>query len=276
MNRPVRLAIGSTLGAAGALLGAAWIAGRRKDNAAITYPPLDTPKMVADDLWVVDSGPIVAGGARLPVRMTIVRLANGDLWLHSPVQLTPSLTRALAALGPVRHLVAPTFAHWTFLPDWQAAFPDATLWATPNLRDRPQVRRSGLRLDIDLRPAAPPMWADAFEQGVITGAGGFSEVWFFHRPSRALILTDLIENFEPAKLTPLTALTMRAMGGTRGTVAYHVRAALASHLPAFRAEAARMRALAPERVIFAHGRWFETDGAERLAQAFAWALPRNS
>jgi hypothetical protein len=28
----------------------------------------------------------------------------------------------------------------------------------------------------------------------------------------------------------------------------------------------------PERVIFAHGRWYDADGAARLRQAFRWAL----
>ena len=266
------LVTGAAIGAAGALLGAAWLAGRRMDDARITYPPLDIPKPVGEDLWIVDSGPIVAAGARLPVRMTVARLADSGLWLHSPVQLTNALASALAALGPVRHLVAPTFAHWTFLGDWQAAFPEATVWAAPNLRERPQVRRAGLRVDADLGETAPPAWADRITQGVISGAGGFSEVWFFHRPSRTLILTDLIENLEPARLTPLTALAMTAMGATRGKVAFHVRAALAPRAVAVRAAVERMRALAPERVILAHGRWFETNGTARLDRAFGWLL----
>lgn len=29
---------------------------------------------------------------------------------------------------------------------------------------------------------------------------------------------------------------------------------------------------APERVILAHGRWFETDGTARLGQSFSWLL----
>jgi hypothetical protein len=34
--------------------------------------------------------------------MTVIRLAGGDLLLHSPVRLDPGLRRALDAIGPVR------------------------------------------------------------------------------------------------------------------------------------------------------------------------------
>jgi hypothetical protein len=33
-----------------------------------------------------------------------------------------------------------------------------------------------------------------------------------------------------------------------------------------------MLAWNPQRIILAHGRWYERDGAAELARAFAWAL----
>ena len=49
-----------------------------------TYPPLDVPKPVTQNLWVVDSGPMRAMGViPIPVRMTVVRLENGEVLLHS-------------------------------------------------------------------------------------------------------------------------------------------------------------------------------------------------
>ncbi|HEX2940403.1 MAG TPA: DUF4336 domain-containing protein, partial [Rhodopila sp.] len=116
----------------------------------IGYPPLDTPKPVADGVFVVDS--IMSGmlSALLPVRMTVIRLPNGDLLLHSPTRFSFRLKEALDAIGPIRHLVAPNVTHWVFLRDWQRACPQATTWAAPGLRDRRNVRRRGLRLDRDL------------------------------------------------------------------------------------------------------------------------------
>lgn len=44
-------------------------------------------------------------------RMAVVRLADGSLWVHSPVQWGPELARQLEALGPVKHIVSPNFEH---------------------------------------------------------------------------------------------------------------------------------------------------------------------
>ncbi len=53
------------------------------------YHPLNTLKPVGKDIWLVDGGIINMDVkiAKLPfsTRMTIVRLAGGDLWCHSPI-----------------------------------------------------------------------------------------------------------------------------------------------------------------------------------------------
>lgn len=275
-NRAGRLAVGVALGA-GLLIGYRVFAARRGGGAPeeadrASYPPLDTPKPVADAIWIVDSGPMNAMGMTLPVRMTVVRLASGDLLLHSPTRFTRDLGRELKALGPVRHLVAPNIAHWTFLADWQRAFPQATTWAAPGLRDRAQVRRSGIRLDRDLGDRAPDEWAAEIEQGLIQGGLGFTEVYFFHKPTRTLLLTDLLEALEPAKLPPLTRAVMQLSGATRGRTAAYLRPVvkLGGKEPADVAR--RMVSLEPERVIFAHGAWFEDQAGERLRSGLDWLL----
>ncbi len=240
-----------------------------------SYPPLDVPKPVADRVWVVDGAPIRPGGMlTLPVRMTVVRLASGGLWLHSPVRHGPALAQALAKLGPVRHLVAPNVAHWSFLPDWQRAFPEATLWAAPGLRRRRQVRRSGLRIDHDLGERAPEAWSGEIEQAVVPGAGGFREVVFLHLPSRTLILTDLVVNLDAAKLPRLTRLFARANGmlAPQGRAAAYVRLSVRMR----KAEAARaierLLQRRPERLVFPHGAWFERDGTAAARRSLDWLL----
>lgn len=234
----------------------------------IVYPPLDTLKPVSGDLWIVDSGPVRPFGLSLPVRMTVVRLLEGDILVYSPTRLTAELSRELAALGPVRHLVAPSIGHWTFLEDWQQAYPEATTWAVPGLRHRPQVRRARLRIDHDLHSNPADVWAESLDQGLLSG-GGFEEVYLYHRPSRTLILADLVQNLEPARLPPLSRLMMNLVRSTSGETPLHVRLALKlgrdRAAPALR----KMLALEPERVVFAHGLWFENRGAERLRTAVA-------
>lgn len=122
-----------------------------------TDPPLDRPKQVAANVWIVDSGPMMAMGILpLPVRMTIARLADGGLWVHSPTRFFAMLLRQREELGPIRHFVAPNSAHRTFLGEWQTYVPGATTWH------------------------------DDIERIVVDG-GGFYEMCFFHRPYAAFL-----------------------------------------------------------------------------------------
>jgi hypothetical protein len=239
-----------------------------------TYPPLDVPKLVAEGVWIVDSGPIRVLGMPLPVRMTVIRLKSGDLWLHSPTRFSASLKRDLDGLGRIRHLVAPNVAHWTFLQDWQRACPDAETWAAPALRDRAAVKKSGLRLDHDLGDAAPTAWADEIEQSVLPGGAGFREVLFFHKPSRTLVLTDLVVNLEAEKLPWGLRPAARLVGvlAPDGKAPVYLRLIIRLRRREAAAAAARLLERRPERVIFSHGRWFERDGSAALRRSLAWLL----
>jgi uncharacterized protein DUF4336 len=235
-----------------------------------TYPPLDVLKPVASDLWVVDSGPLMVARIPLPIRMVVIRLHDGML-LHSPTRYDRNLREAITALGPIRHLVAPSFAHWTFMREWVAACPEATTWAAPGLRERRQVRRAGLRLDRDLDE---PAWGD-IEQCVIPGGGGFREVALLHRPSGTALLTDLVQNLEPEKL-PVFARPLAHLLGVvapNGRAPLHLRALVRLRRRDAIAAISRVLAWEPERVIFAHGRWFERDGAAELRRSFRWLVP---
>ncbi len=241
------------------------------DRAA--YPPLDTPKPVAEGVWIVDSGPISAFGLSLPVRMTVIRLGNGDLWLHSPTRYDDALRAELERHGRIRHLVAPNIAHWMFVRDWQQRCPDAVTWAAPSLRERGQVKKSGVRLDRDLGDAPPPEWSGEMEQVVVPGVG-FAEVAFFHKPSRTLILTDIVQNLEPEKLPTIMRQVARLNGvlAPNGKAPTYLRLILRAKRRAAAAAVERMLAWNPERVIFSHGRWFERDGAAALRRSFAWLV----
>lgn len=267
-----RLALWGALGSA-AVAGAALmlLRGAARDESRITYEPIDQLKPFADNLWIVDSGPVRAMGMALPVRMAVLSLSDGGLLLHSPTRYTPELGRALDALGTVRHIVAPSVAHWMFVEAWQRAYPDATYWGVPALADREKIRESGVRIDHVLGDTAPDAWSSDIEQGIVTGAG-FEEAWFFHKPSRTLLLTDLVQNLDPAKLTKGTAAAMRAAFATSGTTGLHVRLALRLGGRTAKDAVRVMLATEPERVLFAHGDPFSMDGATRLRRAFSWLV----
>jgi hypothetical protein len=205
--------------------------------------------------------------------MSVVRLANGDLLLHSPAQYTDDLKSAIEALGRIRHLIAPSIGHWMFLRDWQRACPTAETWAVPGLKERAGVRKAGIRIDGELGDNPPEVWASAIDQVLIRGPV-FREVDFFHRGSRTLLLTDLILNIEPEDLRPLARVMASALGicAPNGRAPAYIRALLKLNRAEASQAAARLVAFSPERVIFAHGRWFERDGTAQLRRSLAWLL----
>jgi hypothetical protein len=246
------------------------------DETRITYPPLDIPKAVAPDVWIVDGPAIRFGPAWLgmpfPTRMTIVRLAGGSLFLHSPTRLTPALREAVEALGAPRWIVGPNRLHYWWIPDWHAAFPAAEAFLAPRIRER-----AGGRIDFPTRELAGEAghpWDGDIATLPVEG-GYMTEYVFFHRASRTLVLTDLIENFEPGKLGFWMGLLTR-LGGVRdpdGAMPRDMRATFrGEHRAALERAVETMIAWNPERVILAHGRWYERDGAAELKRAFGWVL----
>ncbi len=98
---------------------------------------------------------------------------------------------------------------------------------------------------------------------------------FFHRPSRTLILTDLIENFEPARITCWHLRLLMKLGGVTdpdGKTPYDLRLTFLRHKPAFRAAIEVMLAWRPQRIVLAHGRWYPENGEAELRRAFRWLL----
>jgi hypothetical protein len=244
-------------------------------DAFIPYAPLNRLKPVAKNVWIAD-GPEIgfkALGMTLPfpTRVTVIRLRDGGLFVHSPIAPDAGLLAQLEALGPVAHLIAPSLIHYWWIPDWAARFPAARVHAVPGLAKK---AKRPLRIDAVLGEGPPPAWAGEIEQMLVSG-DGFREVEFFHRPSATLVLTDLIENFEPARVKNrwLRWLVKAAHAADpHGSAPYDMRLALGRHRARLRDAVWRMLALRPERVILAHGRWYERDGAAELARACAWAL----
>ena len=239
---------------------------------ATGYAPLDTPKPVAPDLWLIDGPAIRFYGLPFSTRATVVRLENGDLWVHSPTRLTEALRAEIAALGPVRHLVAPNWLHYAYIGEWQAAFPGATSWAAPGVAERAASHGMEIEFDHDLTDAAPAAWFGQIDQMIVAGSRLHREVVFFHRASRTLILTDLIENFEPSKLPwwmrPLVRLA--GIAHPRGHMPPDMRASFDK--PQLAASVRKMLDWNPERVILAHGHWYRENGAAELRRAFARLL----
>lgn len=234
------------------------------------YEPLYRLKAVAPAVWIADGGWIRFAGLPFPTRMTVIRLADSGLWLHSPVAPARGLVEEVAALGTVRHLVAPNWLHYAFIAGWARHFPEAMTWGAPGVVDRAEGRGQALAIDAMLGPVAPGPWSAEIAQHLVA-AGPHREVAFCHRASRTLVVTDLYENFEAAKM-PWWTRPLLVLGGVahpRGGIPRDLALLLRLHPHERRRLAATLAGWAPERLILAHGRCLATDAAAALRRAFA-------
>ncbi len=219
---------------------------------------------LAPDLWTA-TAPFGAGGMQLGVRTTVARLANGGLWVHSPIELSDELKSAVDALGPVRFLVAPNKIHHLYLDEWVAAYPGACLCGVVGLPDK----RKDLRWDrvlIDEKP--DPAWGDAFEQKQFLGAPHTNEMVFLHVPSGTLILTDLAFNIRDANFMTRLYLRIGNCYGRLKTTAimrFFVRDKTAA-----RASVERFLEWDFDRIVVSHGEVLEHGGPAALREAFEW------
>lgn len=249
------------------------------DSASPVYEPLNRYKPLATDIGIVD-GPLeymTVAGVRMPLpfttRMTVVRVKNGDLFLHSPVKFDAALAEQLRGMGTIRHLVSPNQFHYAHIGEWSHAFPDAITWASPRVRRRARARRVDVQFNHDLSRDAPSDWLDDIEQTSVPG-GYFGEFVFFHKPSKTLILTDTILNIERDKIRQpwRFATWLTGMYYPQGGLFFGMRLPFLLQKRKTKAAVERMLSWKPERIILCHGRCFETNGTEVLRRMFAFAL----
>lgn len=228
-------------------------------------PPLLEP--IADSVWIAD-GPIVSFlGFPYSTRMAVVRLRDGGLWVWSPTEATNELRESIDALGPIRFLVAPNKIHHLFLAPWCAAYPDAKLYAPPGLREK----RKDLSFDADLGDAPIDEWGGEIAHVVFRGSFALEEVVFFHPASRVAFVTDLIQRFDPKKLSAFSRLIMRldSLVGPNGSTPREWRLSFLRRGPARQA----LRTLLewdPEQVVIAHGENIRENGREVVARSLSW------
>lgn len=226
-------------------------------------------KPFATSLWLAE-GPVVSvAGFRYPTRMAVVKLADASLFIWSPVALGSALKDEVAALGKVSHIVAPNSLHHLHLAEWKAAFPQARLHAAPGLRSK----RRDLSFEADLVDAPDPAWKGQLEQVIVKGNLITSEVVFFHRESRTVLFTDLLQNFPPGWFAGWRAAVARMdlMLGAQPQVPRKFRVAFINR-PAARESVRQILAWPSGNVIMAHGTPVIGNGADFIRQAFGWLV----
>lgn len=221
-------------------------------------------RSLAPNLWVADArfrnGPFEFG-----VRMTVIRLREGGLVLHSPVQLEPGLRAELDALGEVRAVIAPNRHHHSFAADYLTGYPNAALFAAPGLAEK----RSDLKFAAELSDESPALWRAEIEQHVFRGAPFLGEVVFFHPSSRTVLFTDLVFNLTRGDGNLPTRIFFAAIGAV-GRFGPHrlVRWLFVRDRAAAHESVDRILRWDFERVTMTHGDVLERGGPGAVRAAF--------
>jgi hypothetical protein len=164
-------------------------------------------RQLHSDVWVAES-PLRFFGLEIGARMTVIRLPDRNLLLHSPIAPTPELVREVEALGPVAFLIAPNRFHHLSIGKWLETHPEALVYVAPGLEEK----RSDLKIARVLTGEPEAGWVETLDQVLVEGLPLVNEVVFHHRASKILIATDLAFNVgssSPLPTGPMAAFLRR-------------------------------------------------------------------
>jgi hypothetical protein len=165
-------------------------------------------EVVPDTIWTFDQ---IQGifYVVVPIRMTVIRLEAGGLFVYAPVAPTPECIRLVRELeeryGPVKYIVLPTVSgleHKVFVGPFARCFATAHVFVAPKQWSYPvRLPLSWLgfprgRTHVLPTNSTEAPFADEFDYEILgpldLGLGNFGEVVFFHRRSHSLLVTDVL------------------------------------------------------------------------------------
>lgn len=220
---------------------------------------------IGDQIWIEDY-PCEFFGVVLGRRMTVIRLTDGSLFLHSPGEMTDDRKQVLESLGRVGYIVAPARFHDLFLDGAIESFPSSELHAI-----RPVFSRFSSRpKTFILSEQMVPPWGAELEPHDFRAGPFHSETVFFHWESQSLLLADLC--FCLSDQTLMTQLVGRALGvSNRFAPTRDIRFWTMGCRQELRASIEKVLKWPFTRIIPAHGEIVPENGREVFREAFRWA-----
>jgi hypothetical protein len=219
-----------------------------------------------DRIWYIDM-PLKVNGIPVGSRMTVIRLENNKLLIHSPVQLTTQLQLELTKLGQVQAIVTPNMNHHLFLSEWWFAYPEAYFFAPPGL----QQKRTDLAFDDALGAKTPDLWRNQLLQTIVRGSDTMEEIVFCDPQSKTLIVGDTLAWLHNTH-NPLT-LALAFINGC------YYRPAMPIYWRLSFKDKTRLRQSIQEiltwpfdRIILSHGLVIPKNGKKVFSDAFHWVL----
>ena len=227
------------------------------------------PQSFGTNLWIVDGPDVRDMFLTFTTRMMIVKLFDGSLWINSPVPVSYDMLNKITALGPVKYLVAATPRHVWRLDEWHTLFPEAQLWAP---KDSPFTLQKGHLSFTGILGEEPfEGWANDLDQLVFKGNPLISEVFFYHKASKTVIMDDLIQIHPIIKGKPFTNALIKLEGviAPDGGVGLDLRLTF-THRNEARQSLKKLLSWDFDKLIIAHGVCIEKDAKSFVEKAFHW------
>lgn len=216
---------------------------------------------LAENLWTL-SFPLQVLGTQHGRTVTVIRLSSGKLVVHSMAPFLPGHLAQIRECGEPGWLVEAMLLHDTYAAEGPQSFPGLPFLGPPGFSEIVKFPVA------DLLPT-PPEWGDELEVIALEGIPRLKEHLFFHRPSRTLIVADLIFNFDPAERGWDRWFHRHLAGFRRYPGMSRIFRWCIADREALRASLERVYAWDFDRIIPGHGRVIESGGKAALRQALA-------
>eukprot|EP00802_Teleaulax_amphioxeia_P015917 Tamp_16018.p1 GENE.Tamp_16018~~Tamp_16018.p1 ORF type:complete len:495 (+),score=46.36 Tamp_16018:132-1487(+) len=168
---------------------------------------------VGPNVWAFDQF-IGIYYVHVPIRMTVIAMESGGLFVYAPVAATRECLALLQPLidahGPVKHIVLPAVAveHKVLAGPFARRFPDAEFYAVDQQYSFPLPLPNSFlglpswtkALPASSKGLSAPLFGGEFDFEVLTvnpgpvlpGREAYQDAAFVHKPSKTLVLCDTI------------------------------------------------------------------------------------
>ncbi len=216
------------------------------------------------EIWVKTS-PLSFYGVPFMSRMTVVRLPDNILWVHSPIKLDEKTQAELDQLGEVAYVISPNKFHHLYMRDYMTAYPECRLFASPGLEEK----CTKLTFDTTLGAQAEAEWEGRLKQTLFASYRHREEIVFCHEASQTLIVADLIENFHEESALPVRLIT-RLVGMYKKPVPPKDNQLFADNHDEAREAVEEILSWDFDKIILAHGRLVLENGKDIIKRGFDW------
>lgn len=219
---------------------------------------------VVPNIWHAEQA-IKFGPLTIKTRMTVVKLSDGSIWVHSPIEPTPELIAEINNIGAVRYIVAPNKSHHLFFSAFSEHFQNANAYIASGL----EAKRPDLKKYTILDESTSQTWNPDLLGFFVYGIPALNETVWFHAATETLIVTDLLFYF--GKDNHFIGRTIATLLGVQEKMRMsRTMKLLVKDRNALSQTISKLRTLNIQRVILAHDTIVDKNVKHELIQAFSW------